>query len=289
MNNVLLIDDREDFSTQFIEHARSKAIQVAPKKSFEGLKEVLPKFQHKFAAVVLDIKCLLKDDQAIEDANFITVALSYLDTNIPLFPRFILTGDDAEFESIGRYFKQEKVFKKTPEDLEKLFIELKFCVDNSEPLRIKREYSDIFSLFNSRKLAPNAEQQLLTILKDGLTEDDFGNFKGVFANVRSIQEGMYKSIHQRNPAVVPANMLKANGMIEFNNLMRHLNGNPNHRHQATTTIYQNNTINYLAQSLYWSCGEYIHDDPSRTYFVSNYTIKVLIHNLLELLLWSKQF
>ena len=43
MNNVLLIDDREDFSTQFIEHARSKAIQVAPKKSFEGLKEVLPK------------------------------------------------------------------------------------------------------------------------------------------------------------------------------------------------------------------------------------------------------
>ncbi len=289
MNNVLLIDDRDDFSTQFVEHARSKGIQVASKKSFEGLKEVLPKYQHKFAAVVLNIKCLLKDDQVMEDANFIAIALSYLDIHIPLFPRFILTGDDAEFESISRYFTQEKVFKKTPEDLEKLFVELKFCVDNSDPLRIKREYSDIFSLFNSGKLDSKAEQQLLTILKDGLAESNFGNFKGIFANIRSIQEGMYKSIHQRNPAVVPANMLKANGMIKFNELMKYLSGNPNNAYQATTTVYQNNTINYLAQSIYWSCGEYIHDDPTRMYFVSNYTVKALIYNLLELLIWSKQF
>ncbi len=289
MNNVLLIDDREDFSTQFVEHAKSKGIQVAPKKSFEGLKEVLPKYHHKFAAVVLDIKCLLKDDQAIEDANFITVALSYLDTNIPFFPRFILTGDDAEFESIGRYFKQEKVFKKTPEDLEKLFIELKFCVDNSKSLNIKREYSDIFTLFSVGKLHPSAEQQLLDLIKDGFSESDFGKFKGIFANVRSIQEGMYKSIHQRNPTVVKANMLKANGMIDFNKLMKHLNGNPNHSYQPTTTVYQNNTINNLAQTIYWSCGEYIHDDPNRSYFVSSYTVKALIYNLLELLLWSKQY
>lgn len=289
MNNILLIDDREDFSIQFVEHAKSKGINVATRKSFDGLKEILPQYQHKFAAVILDIKCLLKDDQPIEDAGFITIALSYLDSNIPLFPRFILTGDDVEFESIGRYFKQEKVFKKTPDDLEELFVALKYCVENSEPLRIKREYYNIFELFSIGKLNANAEQQLLDILKNGLNENNFGNFKGIFANVRSVQEGMYKSINQRNRVVVPDNMFKANGMIEFNNLMRHLNGYPNHRHQATSTIFQNNTIFNLANSLYWSCGEYVHDDPNRNYFVSSYTVKALINNLLELLLWSKQF
>jgi hypothetical protein len=36
-------------------------------------------YAHKYAAVVLDIKCLLKDNQAKEDASFITAALKYLD------------------------------------------------------------------------------------------------------------------------------------------------------------------------------------------------------------------
>ncbi|WP_205514676.1 hypothetical protein [Longitalea arenae] len=289
MNNVLLIDDREDFAIQFIEHAKSKGILVAHKKSFDGLKEVLPKYQHKFVAVVLDIKCLLRDDQEKEDADFITVALSHLDANIRWFPRFILTGDDKEFESIGRYFKQEKLFKKTPEDLDKLFIKLKYCIDHSESLRIKRQNLDVFHLFSEGKMPAAAEKQLLDLFVDGLFECDFNKYKGIFANIRGIQEAMYKSIHQRAPLVVPANMFKTNGMIEFNRLMKHLNGNLDSAYQPTTIVYQNKTVNYLAQSLYWSCGEYIHDDPARTYFVSNYTVRALIYNLLELLIWSKQF
>jgi len=289
MNNVLLIDDRDDFATQFVEYAESKNISVAHKKSFDGLKEVLPTFQHKFAAVILDIKCLLKEDQEKEDSNFIALALSYLDRNLALFPRFILTGDDKEFESIGRYFMQEKVFKKTPEDIEQLFCELKICIDNSEPLRIKRENISVFQLFTNGKMNSTAEIQLINILKEGFNENEPSKFRGILANVRSMQENMYKSIHHRAPSVVPANMFKSNGMIEFNNLMKHLNGNPNNRYQPTTIVYQNNTVNYLAQSLYWSCGEYIHEDPNRTYFISNYTVKALINSLLELLIWSKQF
>ena len=41
-----------------------------------------------------------------------------------------------------------------------------------------------------------------------------------------MQETIYKTINKVNVAVVPNAMLKTNGMIEFNKLMKHLNGNP---------------------------------------------------------------
>jgi len=289
MNSILLIDDRVDFATRLIQEAASKNISVAHRKSFVGLKEVLPKYEHNFAAVVLDIKCLLKDDQEIEEASFITVALSYLDQHIPKFPRFILTGDDIEFEKFKDYFKHEKVFLKTPQDLERLFTELKYCVDNSEVLRIKRDYSDVFELFIQNKMNNNSEIQLIRILQNGISEADFGRFKGILVDIRSMQEAIYKSIRDRSPSVVPVNMFQPNGMIKFNLLMQHLCGGSIPPNLPSGTVYQNSTIYQLANSLYWSCGEYIHEDPNRIYFVSKYTLSSLTYNLLELMLWSKQF
>jgi hypothetical protein len=289
MNNILLIDDRDDFVQAFIQEADAMSVNTSHRKSFNGLKEVLPKYQHSFAAVVLDIKCLLKDDQEKEDAGFITVALSYLDQQLPNFPRYILTGDDNEFEKFKGYFQQEKVFLKTPQDLSKLLIELKYCVDNSNILRLKRENLEVFQIFESGKMNNAAESQLIRILENGLKEKDYGKFKGILADIRSMQEGIYKSIRDRNSTVVPTNMFRSNGMIRFNDLMKHLNGNVIPPTIPNRPVYQNPTIFQLANSLYWSCGEYIHEDPNRNYFISDYTIKALINSLLEILLWSKQY
>ena len=288
MNNVLLVDDRDDFALQFVQDANPYAINISHKRSFDGLKEVLPKFQNNFAAVVLDIKCLLKDNQVKEEASFITVALKYLDETIPRFPRFILTGDDLEFEKFEGYFRHEKVFLKTPDGLLNLMNHLKECVDNSEVLKIKRANIGVFEIFANGIMNHSAEVQLIKILKEGFTNKDYENFKGMLSEIRALQEGMYKSIARRNPTVVPASMFKPNGMIKFSQLMKHLDGNPQNG-GATTTIYQNNTISNLANSIYWSCGEYIHDDPNRIYFISDYTIKSLINGLMELLLWSKHY
>src|SRR5580693_9274493 len=98
MNNIILVDDDQKFIDCFVNEAAAKNISISPKNSLDGLKQLLPTFAHKYAAVVLDIKCLLKDNQAKEDASFIGAALKYLDSTISGFPRFILTGDDSEFE-----------------------------------------------------------------------------------------------------------------------------------------------------------------------------------------------
>lgn len=289
MNSIILIDDNNDFIRDFTNEAFAKGITVASKNSLEGLKQLLPAYQHKYAAVVLDIKCLLQDSQAKEDSSFIGSALTYLNSTVPLFPRFILTGDESEFHSLKKYHADEKMFIKKPDDQEKLFEELLFCVQNADTLKMKREYSSVFEVFQSGKMNDASEQQLLRILKDGLIEKDFGKFKGILADIRSFQEAIYKSINGRNKAVVPDNMFRQNGMIKFNDLMKHLSGGAIPPTSAITNIYQVPTIYQLANSLYWSSGEYIHEDPNRNYFISEYTLKSLIYNVLELAIWSKTY
>ena len=131
--------------------------------------------------------------------------------------------------------------------------------------------------------------KLLKIIQEGLNQKEFGHFKGILADVRSFQESIYKSINIRNPSVVPISMFKSNGMIKFNQLMKHLDGNPDRNYISTTIVYQNSTISNFAQSLYWACGEYIHEDPNRKYYISDYAVKSIVNNLMELLMWSKQF
>lgn len=288
MNNIILIEDRQEFADQFIVEANSKNINTTHRRSFDGLQDILPKYSHKYAAVVLDIKCLIREDQEIEDASFIGTAMTYLDRTAPRFPRFILTGDDSEFENLKRYYADEKLFLKTPQDVQSLFRELQYCIDNSEDLRIKREHVSIFEIFENGWMDDQGEKQILKIIKEGLTISDPSKFKGICSDIRSMQERIYKTINANDKNVVPDSMIR-NGMIQFNNLMKHLSGNPTRPLNPTTTVYQNNTIDNIANSIYWSCGEYIHEDPNRSYFISDYTIKSLTGGLLELLLWSKQY
>jgi len=289
MNNILLIEDRTDFADQFAIEAKSRNINIVHRKSFEGLQEILPSLHHKFAAVILDIKCLMTDNQVQEDAGFIGAAMNFLNQNLPLFPRYILTGDDAEFDKFKSYFSKEKLYLKTPSDLKSLFEELKHCVDQSETLRVKREHYLVFEIFEKKRMNDVAERLLLKILLSGLLENDPGKFKGILSDVRSMQETIYKTINSKNTNIVPNNVFETNGKIKFNQLMTHLNGYPDRQYKPTRTIYQNGTIYNLANTLYWSCGEYIHEDPKRTYFISHYTVKTLINSLMELLLWGRQY
>ncbi len=225
----------------------------------------------------------------MEDAGFIGTAMTYLNQTAPNFPRFILTGDDTEFESLSRYYPDEKLFLKTPQDLVELFSAIQFCIDNSENLRIKRNYPAIFEIFEKGWMDEQGEQQILKIIKTGLTKKDHSQFKGILADIRSMQERIYKVINTKDKNVVPDRMFKRNGMLKFPDLMKHLSGNHDNRHRPTTTVYQNNTIDSLAQGIYWSCSEYIHENPNRTYYISEYALKSLTHSLLEIMLWSKRY
>jgi hypothetical protein len=214
MSHIILVDDDNDFINSFKNEAYARGIGLSPANSLEGLKQLLPAYAHKFAAVVLDIKCLLKDNQAKEDVSFITAAISYLDSNIPGFPRFILTGDETEFDISKRYYKYEKIFVKKPDDQLRLLDLLSICVRDAEPLRIRRENSSIFTVFDKGLLPANKEKTVLNILLN-YDEKDPNKFKGIATDVRGIHEEIYKSINHRNKPVVPDKYFDQNGTPHF--------------------------------------------------------------------------
>jgi hypothetical protein len=289
MNSILIIDDREDFVQAFVTKMSAKKISVATAKSFEGLQKQMPKIHHKIAVVILDIKCLINDNQEVENEDFIGTAITFLDQNYPKFPRIILTGDDESFTGFKRFNTNEEFFLKGKED--ELYERIKWYCDNSENLKIKREYSDIFEIFEQQLLDNAQEVQMLNILKK-LNEKDFSKFGGIVRDIRAMQEAIYKKINQKNPTIIPNDKFKiSDGMIEFNSLMAHLNGNldKNNNYIPTTVIYQNNLINHFANTIYRGCGKYVHTTTSTEYMISNYALKSLIYNLLELMIWAKQY
>lgn len=122
---ILLIDDKEDFKNDFKTIAQRNNYGLAWGKSHEDLVEKLPQIHLEITAVILDVKCLMTNDQEIERADFIGSALSYLNRKFPDIPRMILTGDEKALESII-YLHQnnEDIYKKEPEELKRLFTKL---------------------------------------------------------------------------------------------------------------------------------------------------------------------
>jgi hypothetical protein len=291
MNNIILVDDDANFINSFKNEAFAKGITVSPKNSLEGLKQLLPIYAHKYAAVVLDIKCLLKDGQAKEDASFITAALKYLDSNIPGFPRFILTGDETEFDTLKKYYTDEKMFIKKPDDQVKLLDQLIFCVQNAEPLRLKRENPLIFVAFDRGFLPANKEQTVLNIFKN-YNEMNSTNFRGIIGDAREVHEEIYKSLNSRNKSVVPDRYINGNGSPKFTgDFYNHLQGNPdrNNGYAPTTPIYQDSTISSTTKFIHQTCSEFLHGTSKTHYPINHYTIKALINGVMELIIWSTQF
>lgn len=294
INNIILIDDDPEFRKLFVNEAAPKKINVAARSSLEGLKSLVPKSAHNYAAVVLDIKCVLDDSQAKEDASFIGAALKYLDSTLPGFPRFILTGDESEFVGVKKYHVDEKVFLKTPQDKEALFKELEYCVINAEPLRLRRENPELFEAFDKNLITSSKVTVMLSLLSS-LNEKDPLKFKGILADIRELHEEIYKCLNQRNKSVVPNKFTTGNGSPSFKmDFYKHLKGNPvkvtnTNIFKATTTVYQDSTIQGISMFIQNSCSEYLHNTSAIKYKINTYTVNALINGLIEVILWSTKY
>jgi hypothetical protein len=289
MNKILIVDDDVVFVDKFNQRALKNGFELFEANSLEQLKVKIKEVEYKIGAIILDIKCLLTDKQIIEDRAFISQALSFLDINYRHMPRVILTGDTNEFDNLQTLYPQEKLFLKQPEGFEKLFIVLQELCDNTETLKIKALYKDIFEIFEEGLMDSTQEANLINILKK-IDEKNPLEFKGIIANIRSLQETIYKSINQKNKTIVPDTMFQPNGMIKWNPLMTHLIGNPSGNSRIPVNgSYKNQTIFNFADCLYWSSGQYIHTISTGSYMISQYALKSLIYNLLELMIWAKPY
>ncbi|REC50682.1 hypothetical protein DRF62_18770 [Chryseobacterium piscium] len=120
---LLLIDDKEEFKEDFKTIAQRYGYQIAWGKSFEDLKQKIAQLHLQITAVILDIKCLMTNDQEIEKEDFIGAAINFLSKEYPNVPRMILTGDEKALDGFKMFFNSEieDIYRKEPEQLDALF------------------------------------------------------------------------------------------------------------------------------------------------------------------------
>lgn len=290
MNNVILIDDDPTFCTSFVNIAKTRGINVATGNNLNDLQRLLPSQAHKFAAVVLDIKGIIDENQAIEDSSFIPVALQYLDISIPGFKRFLFTGDKSEYDKFKSLFKKEAVFIKKPTDQEALLDQLEICIQNFDQFKFKRENIAVFEAFENNKLPAAKEIKMLNILKN-YNESNPVNFTGLIGDIREIHEEVYKSLNSRNKNIVPNRFVNSNGSPSFTaDFYKHLLGNPvRPTFVPSSRVYQDSTVQSQTKFIHSTCSEFLHGSSSTGYSISSYTLKSLINSLMEIIIWSKQY
>lgn len=289
-NNILLIDDREDFASSLKDQFASKGWVLLHKKSLEGLKKTMPQLHRKLACVILDINCLHTDDQEIENPDFIGDAITYLDQNFPSFPRVILTGDDKEYNGYKRYNKSESVYLKTPNSIKELFNEIENLIKNSDVLRVKREYMQAFEVFENGILREEKEKELIELLLC-IESPKTINLKDNIGKVRKFLEPIYKVINERSSAYLPDEVFTGD-QVNLADAELYLTGRPITNRRYAKTYTPNGVL--LPGHLCWmlpmlrmstsTAGSHDYKE-----YVSENALKAVVFALLELLIWLNDF
>ena len=290
--NILLIDDEKEVCESLIDFANQIGIAkfdadiiITDRQNWQDGAELLEK--EYFHALILDARCMIETDQVDDNFDFLTIALERLkeierkqDRHIPFV---INTGyfGEKEVQMMQRLITERrgKIFSKTlPKD--EMFQYLVTEIEDSENTKIEKDYPDIFEVFDKGYLGSSFRIELFKILKT--LNKDSKNQENLRA-VRVIQDEIYNALRRKNPAIVP------NG--SFTDKNKHLSGNS----YQNSTIYQTNTISYLANAIYRISSDFGNHSPQKPTNVtieywempSNYAVKSLVFALLEQLLWFK--
>jgi hypothetical protein len=287
MNSILLIDDRIDFIEAFTADCAAKGFALYSKRSLEGLKELMPAIHHKISCVVLDIKCLHTEDQEIEDPSFLQSALTYLDQNFPKFPRLILTGDDKEYDQIKKYFVDEDIYLKTPVDKDRLFTKIRFYVDNSDELRIRRLNPEPFEAFKEGIIQDTKASILINLIRI----EESGQFqKNDFTSIRDLFEDILLWAYSKG--LLHAQCIKNDGRPNLDWSLRYLSGLPVNLPDGTGAVIKSPSAVFTKHvSRSAEAVKQIASICSHTYDekVTLNAYRAALFSLAEVLVWCKDY
>lgn len=294
--NVLWLDDQYDSEElqEIADKAEDKfSIQLIGFKSAEeGIEELnkLEKGEIHYDAILLDARFYESKNAIVgtEDLKGLSAVKSKLDElrgKGIILPKFILSGktsltqDETFKQTYGEFYS-----KHIPEDINKLLVQIQIEADKRPETRIRHLNSVVFSIFENGYLSTTIENQVQRLILSQLPSNKF-ELKALLTNIRSIQEECF--VQLETIGVIP------NSSDTFNNIIRHLSGNKSHSsgYKATTTEYQNESIETLQRWIYNTCGMYIHalkKGITVDYMISNYAVESLKTGILEILLWFKK-
>lgn len=295
---VLWLDDKHEESENVKEEAYQQGIElIGITNSTEGIKELQDHLQHYDALVVdgLFYETPFDTGDALNQDALYKVA-RYLDSisSVKTIPWFILSGQDSftkEENLVVKMYKNNKVYdKNNDDDYVKLWSDIKFEADNQRHTQIRHKYKQVFDLCTEEFIGEKSAKRLLNLLK-GVEYDELSDrVEDNFTPIRKVIEKLYSAFHRAK--FLPQEVIYGDGSI--NRCSIFLAGG--HKEYECAPVLHP-TVAFMLKNVLDVIQDGSHDrdhlrlgiDQYVTEIRTPYLFKSAVFQLLDILIWSKEF
>ncbi len=295
---VLWFDDEHATLEIIKDEALQKGIKlVGYENARDGIEELVNNYW-LYDAVILDglfYKDSNQKGDAVDNIAFGQVSnkLRELKAQGSIIPWFIFSGQPSfvkEKNDLVEVLSEEqfangKVFDKNIDgDLEELCEEIKNACDNIDTVKIKHQYHDVFEVCNKKYIGEYAAKDLLEILSD-FKNSDHGEH---FTSIRKIIEDLFLAFNKfellPKEFVSPRIALNETSKFLSGKAMKGFTLNQNSR---LPQVISDNLRSILSVTQPASHRSYI--DEHLNMVNTNYLIKSIIFQLLDVIIWFKKY
>ncbi len=292
--NILWVDDEYEKLDGTKRSALDFDLKLIPFKSLDAGMAELERNLVLYDGVLLDAKFFEKEDDApdTEDTDYVHRAKERILQLPKKFDIHILTGQAEAFDS--RTFKQAftKVFRKgISDDEDALFNSLKFAAEGQLDFQIRNEYKRVFEIGNEKYLGSKIYEPIINLLKQIKSTNDFEPTKDNLLPLRKIIENSFDKLFELG--IIPEEIYKAG----LNPSVKFLSNNKNNSGYSVVKDFMHPSMAYFFDNLVFITQDSQHDKKGLKLnvdeYISNikspYLFKSLVFQLLDYLIWLKQF
>lgn len=292
--NVFWIDDQHEEApmVNFKVQAEQYGIILHPYTSAE---EGLPALESRldfFDAVLFDALFFQRKNQVsgTEEVDGLSEAIAKVNQlkHRKAFTPFILTGQERlDGDKTFRATFGEFYSKRDPEDVKRLFKDIRLAAEAMADTQIRHRYHRVFDVCTERYIGEAAASELMSILRRE-NDDAFIHDAATHINaIRKIVEDLFRACNREG--LVPDAFVKCS--LKLNETCRFLGGMPELGYQVRNGIVPRMVGELLDKTLSIAqpASHRLHVDVHMRSVRSPYLLYATVYMLMDVLLWFKDF
>lgn len=290
LTDIILIEDDNSFAESLRDICLEYRLNVKHlNNATDGLNELKMR-KSKYKGIILDIKCPINEGEIEKEGQlqFILEKIKQFEDEIGrIIPKVICTGNMDYYlaHKEGIDLHNVKGFRK--DDLESMLDQLKKQINNSEIMKLQKDFPDIFNIIDKKHFTTkdnksprdDIENKLLGLLNSIKTSNPV-EFQNLKSSIRVFLEAIFIQMNIANKNKVPENILyksEIKSQINIMGVIEHLKQDKSNP-RIITTLMTGLQLNSNAN------GSHLSEHPTSKYF-----FRGQVYMLLEILLWFDQW
>lgn len=293
---VLAIDDDQRYLDALFRDGQKLGIDLLPAASLEEGKEILEGAGGRsVSGVILDVECYRRRSDETPDSGFIIAATKYFTEKAPDLPLVAITGVRPLYDRYRKDFDGIwKVYRKGRDEAEMLRY-LRERAFELERVKVAHRYHDVVGIAG-KYLGEDAAGELVECLI-GMGETSPHRIRGTLANVRTLQERLYATLHRFRPDMVPERFVAwrdrgaSKSSVNVGQILEYLKGSydpKGQRYMSAVHVHHRSSVYRFSEMVYKVASDGIHAiDGDGSAGPTRYTVQAVVFAFLDLLIWFR--